>query len=463
MKISSYLFISLLSLYLCQNIVTSWNYDKVAMYDLQKINTFLNNFAKNPIDILYTLKNNTLTINNIKLVEIQTNLYDSLINYNTGLLLLTPNKITLSFNFSYSDGNQSGSSTLELKILTFKLKVINDKTSEKKVSFEIKMSSPLDNYSIPGIKDKNLLNALRILFCQGFIDNEVLNKYIPEKMESELYNYYLDYYKNIKEFKVQTKAFFGNTMITIKNDKFLYFCEDILGEYKNSFCYYSGNISDIEGDNEDKTLIPLKNERFSHNDDDLYIMFINNDLIGYSMDYIVKNYFEKHAKKYNNKTNTKQLSYDFTVSSLKQYFKGLDSLKDGDYFDCDIYIEKGNLNEVTYKVKVNIIDEKKNNFEMRVTSGLTTSVSISKSVRFNLCLKETKTKNIEILSSTVQPKIEISDLERLKEVIEESFDFNHNPICLNNNGISLKDYFTEITKAEIKEEGLYFEGPQLYQ
>ena len=77
----------------------------------------------------------------------------------------------------------------------------------------------------------------------------------------------------------------------------------------------------------------------------------------------------------------------------------------------------------------------------------------------------------EILYATINgeeytglPESRIEELLlELKEVIEESFDFNHNPICLNNNGISLKDYFTEITKAEIKEEGLYFEGPQLYQ
>ena len=49
------------------------------------------------------------------------------------------------------------------------------------------------------------------------------------------------------------------------------------------------------------------------------------------------------------------------------------------------------------------------------------------------------------------------------KAIEESFDFSYNPICLNSDGISLKDYFAEITNAYAKEEGLYFEGPQLYQ
>ena len=133
MKITTYLFLSLLSLFLSQNIITSWNYDKVAMYDLQKINTFLSKVFTTPLDIPYEFSIDSLKVDKIKLIKIETNLYDSLINYNTGLLLLAPNKITLSFNFSYSDtGKGSGESTLTLNVLTFKLKVTNEKASEKK-------------------------------------------------------------------------------------------------------------------------------------------------------------------------------------------------------------------------------------------------------------------------------------------------------------------------------------------
>ena len=463
MKVSTYIFLTFFSIFLCQNIITSWNYDKVAMYDLQKINTFLNTFAQNPIDIPVVISNKTLGINNIKLIQIDTNLYDSLINYNTGLLLLAPNKITLYFNFSYSDGTQKGDATLELKILTFKLKVINDKVTDKKAKFEIKMTSPLENYAVPGIQDKTFLETLKYTLCEGFQDTQVLSKMIPEKMETGLYNCYTEYYKNVKEFNLQTKDFFGNLKLNIKNDQFLYFCEDLLGEYKTAFCYYKGKVQDAEGSNDDKTKCPLNNERFSHNDDDLYNLFIHNDLFGYSMDYFVKNYFEKNVKIYNNKTNTKQLSYDFSVASLNKYFRGLESLQKTDYFDCEIYIEKGNLNEVVYKVRVNIRDTNKNYFEMRVTSGITLDIPIKKSVRFDICLKETKTKSVEILFSTTKPQVEVSNFEGLQKAIEESFDFSYNPICLNSDGISLKDYFAEITNAYAKEEGLYFEGPQLYQ
>ena len=467
MKITTYLFLSLFSLFLSQNIITSWNYDKVAMYDLQKINTFLSKVFTTPLDIPYEFSIDSLKVDKIKLIKIETNLYDSLINYNTGLLLLAPNKITLSFNFSYSDTGKgsSGESTLTLNVLTFKLKVTNEKTSEKKVNFEIKMTSPIENYSIPGFKDKDLLKELINLIFNGFNDKSVLSQFIPEKMETELYNYYSEFYKKNKDFNLQTQKFFGNVVVPIKNNEFIYFCEDVLGDYKNAFCFYSGSVSNNENknDKEDKILLPLKNERFSHNEEDLYVIYVNNELVKNSMDYIVKNYFEKNAKIYNNKTNVKELSYDFTVGSLQKVFKGLENLKKEDAYDCEIYVESGNLNEVVYRVKVNIRDQSNNNFEMRVTSGLTLDISILKSIRFNMCIKETNTMKVEILSSTIQPQVEISDLNGLKKSIEESFDFKQNPICLNDKGISLKNYFTELTKAYIQDDGLYFEGPQLYQ
>ena len=327
------------------------------------------------------------------------------------------------------------------------------------------MTSPIENYSIPGFKDKDLLKELINLIFNGFNDKSVLSQFIPEKMETELYNYYSEFYKKNKDFNLQTQNFFGNVVVPIKNNEFIYFCEDVLGDYKNAFCFYSGSVSNNENknDKEDKILLPLKNERFSHNEEDLYVIYVNNELVKNSMDYIVKNYFEKNAKIYNNKTNVKELSYDFTVGSLQKVFKGLENLKKEDAFDCEIHVESGNLNEVVYRVKVNIRDQSNNNFEMRVTSGLTLDVSILKSIRFNMCIKETNTMKVEILSSTIQPQVEISDLNGLKKAIEESFDFKQNPICLNDKGISLKNYFTELTKAYIQDNGLYFEGPQLYQ
>mgnify|MGYP003571526009 FL=1 len=85
MKVFNFILSLLFSLTISQNIITSWNYDKVSMYDIQKVNTFLTSFLKNPLNIPIEIKNDTLSIENIKLISIQTNLYDSLINYDNGL------------------------------------------------------------------------------------------------------------------------------------------------------------------------------------------------------------------------------------------------------------------------------------------------------------------------------------------------------------------------------------------
>ena len=457
------IFSLLFSLYISQNIITSWNYDKVAMYDLQKINTFLISFTETPFDIPISITNDTLTIENIKLTQIQTNLYDSLINYNTGLLLFTPNKITLCFDFSYTESKKGykGNSTLELKIMNFKIKVKNNKETEK-VDFSLKMTTSLESYSIPGIQDKDFLKLLQNVLYYEFNKNLILTKIIPEELEKGLKNYYKKFYEKNKEFKIHTNDFFGYMIFPTRNNKFLHFCEDHLGEYKTSFCYYSGFTSIYEYP-QDKTKVPLVNERFTHNEDDLYNIFINRDMFQSISNYIIDHYLAYNPKYYNNKTNVKELSYDFTVASLQKYFSGLEYLKKEDFFECEIYIENITLFETQYKVFVRIKDENKNYFVLRINSDINIDMPISKSVRFTMCLKEIKSKKIEVVESTVIPQVEISDLDGLIKAIEESFDFKHNPICLNDEGFNLRDYFSEINKIYIQEEGIYIEGKQLYQ
>ena len=458
------IFFLFFSIYFSQNIITSWNYDKVAMYDLQKINTFLSSFTEKPFDIPITIKNDTLTIDNIKLTQIQPNLYDSLINYNTGLLLFSPNKITFCFDFSYNEEKKGykDNATLELRIMDFKIKVKNDKDISKKADFSVKMSTDIENYSIPGIEDKEFLKVLQNVLYYEFNKNLVLSKTIAVKLETGLNDYYNKFYETHEEFKVQTNEFFGSMIFPMRNNKFLYFCEDHLDEYKTSFCYYKGYTS-LDDDQKDKTKVPLVNERFSHNDDDLYNIFINKDMFQSISDYIVNHYLNFNPKYYNNETHIKELSYDFTVESLQKYFKGLDNIKKENIFDCEIYIENITLFETIYRVKININDENKNNFQMKIHSEINIDLPIIKSVKFNMCLKEIKSKNIEIISSTIEPQVEIKDLDGLKKVIEESFDFEHIPICLSDDGISLRDYFSKIIKIYVQEEGIYFEGKQLYQ
>lgn len=461
MKIKIPIFFLLFSIYLCQNIITSWNYDKVQMYDIQKINKFL---TTKLVDLCYDLpstipKLNNIEVTNLKLINVETNLYDSYFNYNNGLFLLTPNKVTFYFNFSFSEStnNINGIATLELKIKVLKINILNDIIS-KKVTIISKMSSPPENYNIPGIENKDFLKLLKETIVSGFQEKNILNKSIPEKINSGLLNYYKDFFSKKKEFKIITNSFFGNFSFSTKNNKFDYFCEDILAEYKNIFCYFSG-YSNKDEDNKDKTKIPLSNERFSHNNDS-FIIFVNKDLIYDSLDYISMSYFYFYPKIYNNKTNIKQLTYDFKISYLKKYFNGLQNFNDNDYFYCEIYIDKITLNEINYRVKF-ILNEK--DFILDVTSKIVVDIPIIKNIRFNLCLKDAKSSKIEVISYSTDSKIEIINLEGLKNVIDESFDFDYNKLCLTDEGITLRDYFDKIKDIYIKEEGLYFEGNNLYQ
>ena len=459
MKIKYLIFSILFSYYISQNIITSWNYDKVAMYDIQKLNTFLSNEYK--ITLPITITDGSITINNIVLTGTETNLYDSLINYNNGLLLLTPNKITLDFNFTFSNKNKGykGTASLELKILTFKLKVENDKKTQK-AKFSVKMSTTKENYFIPsitGIEDKDFLNTLQDLLFQGFNDNLILSKVIPADLETKLYNYYTTFYSNKKEFKLVTSDFFGNLGFSMKNNKFTYFCEDPLGEYKTAFCYIEGYPS-LDEDNRDKTKVPLKNEKFSHNADS-YMIFINKDLVQYIFDYIVNSELKHKSKIYDENVNVKQLDYDFTVASLQKYFEGLDKYESKDIFYCAVYIENITLNQVIFRVQVKNKNKDETYFEMRITSNIAVNIPITKSVRINFCLSKTNTQKVDILT----PQVSIKNLDKLKAAIDGSFDFVNNPICINDNYISLRDYFSNIRNIYNENEGIYLEGDQLYQ
>lgn len=457
------IFFLLFSLFFAQNIITSWDYDKVAMYDIQKINTYLlTELVKQDIVIPRLVLVNNIRVTNVRLIDVQSTLYDSYLNYNNGVFLFTPNKITLYFNFSYSESTRgyNDSAILELKINTLKIKVKNDKISQKpKIS--TKMAARQEDYNVPGIADKEFLKLLIDTLFSGFTRAYVLSELIPGIMDEGLNKYYYDFYSRKKEFKITTSEFFGKLIFGMNNNIFAYFCEDLIGDYKNNFCFYLG-YTDKEEEKVDKTKIPLSNERFCHNPDNLYNVFINKDLLEDISSYVIKSYLFFNPKIYNNQTNIKKLSYDFNVGSLKKFFSALNSFKDDEYFFSEVFIDNITSTEAKYRAKINI-GSNNNNFIISIISKISMNLSTKRGVRFNLCLKEAKTTNIEVVSSSFEPKVEITNLEGLKNAIDESFDYDYNKICITNNGISMRDYFTKIKDIYIREEGLYLEGNHLYQ
>jgi hypothetical protein len=457
------IFFLLFSLFFAQNIITSWDYDKVAMYDIQKINTYLlTELVKQDIVIPGLVLVHNIHVTNVRLIDVQSTLYDSYLNYNNGVFLFTPNKVTLYFNFSYSDSTRgyNDSATLELKINTLKIKIKNDKISQKpKIS--TKMAARQEDFNVPGIQDKEFLNLLIDTLFSGFVRAYVLSELIPGIMDEGLNKYYNDFYSRKKEFKITTSEFFGKLVFGMNNNIFTYFCEDLIGDYKNNFCFYLG-YTDKEEEKVDKTKIPISNERFSHNPDNLYNVFINKDLLEDISSYVIKSYLFFNPKIYNNKTNIKKLSYDFNVASLKRYFNGLNNFRDDEYFYSEIFIDNITSTEAKYRAKINI-GSNDNNFVININSKIAMNLSTKRGVRFNLCLKEAKATNIEVVSSSFEPKVEITNFEGLKNAIDESFDYDYNKICLSDDGISMRDYFSKITNVYTREEGIYLEGRHLYQ
>ena len=457
------IFFLLFSLFFSQNIITSWDYDKVAMYDIQKINTYLlTELVKQDIVIPGLVLVHNIHVTNVRLIDVQSTLYDSYLNYNNGVFLFTPNKVTLYFNFSYSESTRgyNDSATLELKINTLKIKIKNDKISQKpKIS--TKMAARQEDFNVPGIQDKEFLNLLIDTLFSGFVRAYVLSELIPGKMDEGLNKYYNDFYSRKKEFKITTSEFFGKLVFGMNNNIFTHFCEDLIGDYKNNFCFYLG-YTDKEEEKVDKTKIPLSNERFSHNPDNLYNVFINKDLLEDISSYVIKSYLFFNPKIYNNKTNIKKLSYDFNVASLKKFFSGLNNFRDDEYFYSEVFIDNITSTEAKYRAKINI-GSNDNNFVININSKIAMNLSTKRGVRFNLCLKEAKATNIEVVSSSFEPKVEITNFEGLKNAIDESFDYDYNKICLSDDGISMRDYFSKITNVYAREEGIYLEGRHLYQ
>ena len=63
--INTFLIISILNLTISQNIITSWHYDKVQMYDLQKIGTILSTQIKEKATSFPSFTEDSITITNL--------------------------------------------------------------------------------------------------------------------------------------------------------------------------------------------------------------------------------------------------------------------------------------------------------------------------------------------------------------------------------------------------------------
>ena len=445
--IKLFLFIAILNLSISQNIITSWHYDKVQMYDLQKVGKILSTQLKEKITTLPSFTEDSINISNLKFLEVQHSLYDSYLNFNSGLFLFTPNKVTLSFNFTYTYQGSSGSASFDLKINTLKMRLNNNKGNQTQ-TVQVSMFSNENDYSVFEIPDKELASKVKTALYKGFENNNIF-KDISSKID--LISYYKEFYKEKKNLNFVTSTFFDSKKVSINFNRFIGFCEDVTGKAESALCYYSGEMD--EEDKTDKTRVPLSNDKFV-NPNDTYNTFINMDLYNKIVAKIVNEGLSE--KTFNKYTVVKSSPNDFTVSSLKKVFKGLEDYGDDEIFDAKIRINKLNSKSVKFNAIFNI-GSKTNVFSLDFEIDISLKVEILKTVRFNICQENAKNTKVFVKSGNIS----ILDESALKKYVEKFLD--DTPVCLTDEGISLRDYYSIITNGYCQEEGFYLEGNQLYQ
>jgi hypothetical protein len=347
------------------------------MYDLQKIGTILSTQIKEKVKKLPDFTVDTLTISNLTLSDIQQSLYDSYLNFNTGLLLFTPNKVTLSFTFSYSTQGSSGSASFDLKINILKMRLTNNKQDQTQ-SVKINMVSTENDYSVFQISDKEISAKVKTALYTGFENNKYLDRI---SSEIDLISYYKDFYQKKNSMIFYSSSFLDSKQIIIAFNRFVGFCEDVTGKAESALCYYSGDFE--EADKTDKTKVPLSNEDFV-NPKDTYNTFINMDLINQIINKIMRGGITE--KTFNQNSMSKTLPYDFTVGSLKNYFTGLDKYGNSETFEVKVNINELNLKSTKFNAAFNIGNDK-NVFSLDIEFDNNLKIAIIKSVRINLCLE----------------------------------------------------------------------------
>lgn len=152
------------------------------------------------------------------------------------------------------------------------------------------------------------------------------------------------------------------------------------------------------------------------------------------------------------------MSFDFTVSSLKNYFKGLNSYENNETFEAKIKINELNSKKMKLNAVFNI-GNSNDVFSLDIQMDTNLKVEIIRNVRLNICLDNVKNIRICVKSGNVS----IIDESGLQKAIEESFINSNESKCLSDDGISLRDYYSIITNAYCQDEGIYIEGNHLYQ
>ena len=220
-------------------------------------------------------------------------------------------------------------------------------------------------------------------------------------------------------------------------------------------CYFSGELNGE--DLEDKRKDPLIFENFIEANDN-YHMFINRKLFNDVMDYVVK---ENVKNIYKKGSTSIKLPYEFTSKYLKEIFD-FSFEKDDASFSVEVQVKNIIFNEKDYHLlslnNVIMLEGLSENITFSNDFNFKVDKKIIKSTKFDICVSEINVKEVKS-----EGTIKIKDENKIKEWINKSFNVESYPLCLSDNGITLRDYFSYLTNVTIGEKGVFIQGMHLYQ
>lgn len=436
-----------------QYLAVSRNFDDVKIYRLEDIQSGLAD------ELLKILKEktfedmikDTITISNIKAASTNPYVDDTYCDMKSHFFIVSPEKLSISFEFDYKVGETSKKGELELSIFDL---LIELKTKENE-------TKP-DSIVAIRLKEKDFYvyaedqNELKVIFIEN---KDTFVKIVTESIQKSVPDSVLERLSKKSSFKFTMNPLFGNQEVEIKLNEFVGYCEDKQGTFEAVVCYYSGNASNQV----DRTL----------RNDGITDEFITNK--GEMKLFINYKIFPDILRKLNedrrinvildkNTQIAPKLPYDFTVTSLKKILtdKIIQPFAETDEFTVDTFIDEisigfGLASLVKLWSHINIKDQK-DNVMIEITGNLELSphVIIGKPI-FDVCF----TRGISLKSFRAKEDNVIKDLNLAKEWISYTLSkIEH--FCLSKDLINLRDYFAGGFKTTmVNEAGIYFVGKSL--
>ena len=334
-KITSLISLLLIPLFISQNILTSFDYDKTLTYTLQDMQTMLN---KNLYEQLQALPisniEDTITLTNIKITAVSATLTSSYGNMQTQLYLFSPSKLSITFTLDYASTAATGSCEVQLSLFDFRTRfTVTDAKPAVKVTIETRAK----DYVVFNVDVAEVATQIQNVMYTQMNQKGIITQ-IASEIEKGTNTFYETLYQNKDKYTFTSSTLLGSQSINITFDTFIAFPEDLGKEYKSAITSYAGSVDgkEVTGDKKEKA---LEQSNFVKPGDD-YFTFINYDLFND----VFSSLITKGVVMNLNNNSIPNLSFDFTFKTLSQVFNGLPTT----FSEADEVVVSSKLTEIKF-------------------------------------------------------------------------------------------------------------------